>query len=154
MGFGVSDIRTPKLTPPERHQFRPAQLARPDHSGQGGGIVTSDGSRDNRRCHSAMIVCGATAVILARKNGRPSKENRSGASRDPARHMTPWQGVPEAVSWIPHPTSHRGRNAGPQVVRRAYRSERPRPLTRGVHIRIALVKRFDALGTAKIVRRT
>jgi hypothetical protein len=37
--------------------------------------VTADGAYDTRRCHSAIIARGGTAIIPIRKNGRPWKED-------------------------------------------------------------------------------
>ncbi|EYD74387.1 Mobile element protein [Rubellimicrobium mesophilum DSM 19309] len=39
------------------------------------GTVTADGAYDTRRCHTALVERGATAIILIRKNGRPWNEN-------------------------------------------------------------------------------
>ena len=39
------------------------------------GTVTADGAYDTRRCHSAIIVRGGTAIVPIRKNGRPWKED-------------------------------------------------------------------------------
>jgi hypothetical protein len=39
------------------------------------GTVTADGAHDTRRCHSAVIVRGGTAIIPIRQNGRPWKED-------------------------------------------------------------------------------
>jgi len=38
------------------------------------GTVTADGSYDIRRCHSATIEGGGTAIIPVRRNGRQWKE--------------------------------------------------------------------------------
>lgn len=39
------------------------------------GTVTADGAYDTRRCHSAIIARGGTAIIPSRRNGRPWKED-------------------------------------------------------------------------------
>lgn len=45
------------------------------------GAATADGAYDTRRCHSAMIARGATAIIPIRKYGRPWKEEGCPAAR-------------------------------------------------------------------------
>ena len=39
------------------------------------GTVTADGAYDTRRCHTAITLREATAIIPIRKNGRPWKED-------------------------------------------------------------------------------
>jgi len=55
------------------------------------GTVTADGACDTRRCHSAIIARGGTAIIPIRRNGRPWKEDcpAARARNDPcAPHVT------------------------------------------------------------------
>jgi hypothetical protein len=71
--------------------------------------------------------------------------------RHPARHAVLRQDVPETLDRIPRPQPHRGEDARPQGLRRAHHGTRPRQ-TAEIHIRIALMNRFNAPGTAEIVR--
>ena len=41
--------------------------------------MTADGAYDSRRCHSAIIACGGTAIIPIRKTGRAWKEDSPAA---------------------------------------------------------------------------
>jgi hypothetical protein len=43
------------------------------------GSVTADGAYDTRKCHDAIINCGAHAVIPPRKNAKPWKSVTAGA---------------------------------------------------------------------------
>ncbi|MEG4641447.1 transposase, partial [Paracoccus sp. APAP_BH8] len=70
----TSDIRAVKFTP-SREGDSPVL---PDLLGQIPedaeiGTVTADGAYDSRRCHSAIIACGGTAIIPIRKTGRAWK---------------------------------------------------------------------------------
>jgi hypothetical protein len=76
MDTATSDIRAVEFTP-SREGDSPVL---PDLLGQipdaeAIGTVTADGAYDTRRCHSAIIARGGTAIIPIRKNGRPWKED-------------------------------------------------------------------------------
>jgi len=76
MDTATSDIRAVECTP-SREGDSPVL---PDLLGQipqdeDIGTVTADGADDTRRCHSAIIARGATAIVPIRKNGRPWKED-------------------------------------------------------------------------------
>lgn len=76
MDTATSDIRAVEFTP-SRAGDSPVL---PDLLGQipdeeAIGTVTADGAYDTRRCHSAIIARGGTAIIPIRKNGRPWKED-------------------------------------------------------------------------------
>lgn len=46
----------------------------------------------------------------------------------------------------------RGKDAVPEGLRRKNSGQRSRPPTAEIHIRVALINRFNALGTADVVR--
>lgn len=110
--------------------------------------MTADGADDTRRCHGAIIVRGATAIIpdpeewSTMERGLPG---RPGAQRNSARHALLWQGVLEAVDRIP-PGSR------VEAKMRSFKSfgERiaakidPDRQTAEIHIRVALINRFNA----------
>ncbi len=109
--------------------------------------MTADGAYDTRRCH--------TAIIPIRKNGRPWKEDGpAAAARNDifrtARHF-------ERAFWKRWTGYHlRSRVEAKMRCLKAF-GERisardPDRQTAEVHIRIALMNRFSALGTAEIVR--
>jgi len=80
MDTATSDIRAVKFTP-SREGDSPVL---PDLPGQIPedaeiGTVTADGAYDSRRCHSAIIACGGTAIIPIRKTGRAWKEDSPAA---------------------------------------------------------------------------
>ena len=66
--------------------------------------------------------------------------------------MILWKGVLETLDRIPRPQPDRGEDALPETLRRAYQGKRPDRQTAEIHIRIALMNRFNALVTAEIVR--
>jgi hypothetical protein len=97
------------------------------------GTVTGDSACDARRCHSAIITRGATAIIPIRKNGQPCNEDRPAAQ---ARNETlrairhRWPPVLDAVDTMPRPQPRRNQDALPQGLRRTHRRERSRTLDR------------------------
>jgi hypothetical protein len=130
MDPATSDIRAVEFTP-SREGDSPVL---PDLLGQipgdeDIGTVTADGAYDTRRCHSAIIARGGTAIIPIRKKrsamegGLPGRE---GAQRNPPRDALLWQGILEAVDRIPHTQPRRGKDALPQILRRAHRCKRSR----------------------------
>ncbi len=132
------------------------------------GTVTGGGAYDTRRCHAAIIERQATAIIPIRKNGRPWKEDCPAArARNETLRATRHYGRAFWNRW----TGYHARSrieANPLVVcgqttagqrMRCLKSfgERiaardPDRQTAEIHIRIALMNRFSALGTAEIVR--
>ena len=80
MDVATGDIRAVEFTP-SREGDSPvlpdllAQIA----ADQPIGTVTADGAFDTRRCHTAIIKRGATAIIPIRRNGRPWKEDCAAA---------------------------------------------------------------------------
>lgn len=117
--------------------------------------VTADGAYDTRRCHAAIIERGATAIIPIRKNGRPWKEDCAAA---------------RARNEILRASRHFGRTLWKRLTGYHARSRaearmgclksfgdrlmarNPDRQTAEVHVRVALMNRFSALGEAEIVR--
>jgi hypothetical protein len=77
----------------------------------------------------------------------------TGPKRNPARHPALWPGLLEALDRLSRSKPDRGEDVLPQGIRRTHREPRgPDRQTTKIHIRIALMNRFSALGTAAIVR--
>jgi IS5 family transposase len=119
------------------------------------GTVTADGAYDTRRCHTAIIERQATAIIPIRRNGRPWKEDGPAAvPRNEILRATRHFGRAFWKRWTGYHI--RSRVEAKMRCLKAF-GERiaardPDRQTAEVHIRIALMNRFSALGTAEIVR--
>jgi len=119
------------------------------------GTVTADGAYDTRRCHTAIIERQATAIIPIRRNGRPWKEDGPAAvPRNEILRATRHFGRAFWKRWTGYHL--RSRVEAKMRCLKAF-GERiaardPDRQTAEVHIRIALMNRFSALGTAEIVR--
>ena len=127
-----------------------------------------DGAYDTRRCHTAILARDATPIILIRKNGRACKEDCQPArARNETLRATRYDGRAFWKRW----TGYHARiriEAKPLIVcsqttagqwmrclkafgeRIAVRD--PDRQTAQIQIRIALINRFNALGTAEIIR--
>jgi hypothetical protein len=119
------------------------------------GTVTADGAYDTRRCHTAIVERGATATIPIRRNGRAWKEDCPAA---------------QARNEILRASQHFGRALWKRLTGYHARSRaeakmgclksfgdrlmarEPDRQTAEIHVRVALMNRFSALGTAEIVR--
>ncbi|WP_127563116.1 IS5 family transposase, partial [Nioella ostreopsis] len=121
------------------------------------GTVTADGAYDTRRCHSAIIAHGGTAIIPIRKNGRPWKDDCPVArARNETLRATRHYGRAFWKRWTGYHIRSRAearmrclKAFGERIAARD-----PDRQTAEIHIRVALMNRFNALGTAKIVRVT
>jgi hypothetical protein len=119
------------------------------------GTVTADGAYDTRRCHTAIIDRQATAIIPIRKNGRPWKEDCPAAiARNETLRATRHYGRAFWKRWTGYHV--RSRIEAKMRCLKAF-GERiaardPDRQTAEIQIRIALMNRFAALGTAEIVR--
>ena len=119
------------------------------------GTVTADGAYDTRRCHTAVLERDAVPIIPIRKNGRPWKDDGPAArvrneTLRPTRHYgrafwKRWTGY-HIRSRI-EATMRCCKAFGERIAARD-----PDRQTAEVQIRIALMNRFNALGTAEIVR--
>jgi hypothetical protein len=133
------------------------------------GTVTADGAYGTRRCHSAIIARGGTAIIPIRKNGRPWKGDCPAAkarneSLRAARHYGRVRRVTRPhwghgpVSLWKRWTGYHARNRAEAKMRglksfgERIAAKDPDRQTAEIHIRVALMNRFNALGTAEIVR--
>lgn len=119
------------------------------------GTVTGDGAFDTRRCHSAILARGGTGVIPIRKNGRLWKEDCPAAlARNDILRATRRLGRKIWKRWsgyhIRSRIEARMRNLKSFGERIASRD--PDRQTAEIHIRVALMNRFNALGTAEIER--
>jgi hypothetical protein len=119
------------------------------------GTVTADGAYDTRRCHTAIIDRQAIPIIPIRRNGRPWKEDGPvAAARNGTLRATRHDGRAFWKRWTGYHV--RSRIEAKMRCLRAF-GERiaardPDRQTAEIQIRIALMNRFSALGTAEIVR--
>ena len=119
------------------------------------GTVTADGAYDTRRCHTAIIDRQATPIIPIRKNGRPWKDDCPAAiARNETLRATRHYGRAFWKRWTGYHV--RSRIEAKMRCLKAF-GERiaardPDRQTAEIHIRIALMNRFSALGTAEIIR--
>ena len=156
MDAATSDIRAVEF-PPSRDGDSPVLPELLDQIPKDEEIssVTADGAYDTRRCHSAIIERGAAQIIPIRKNGRAWKENCPAAQvRNETLRATRHYGRAFWKRW----TGYHARSRVEAKMRclKAF-GERiaardPDRQTAEIHIRIALINRFNALGAAEIVR--
>lgn len=119
------------------------------------GTVTGDGAFDTRRCHTAILERGGTAVIPIRKNGRLWNEDCPAAhARNETLRATRRFGRANWKRWSGYHVRSRIeakmkclKSFGERIA-----SRDPDRQTAEIHVRIALMNRFSALGTAEIVR--
>ena len=155
-GHGPSHIRAVEFTP-SRDGDSPVL---PDLLGQIPedeqiGTVTADGAYDTHRCHKAIIDRRGTAIIPIRRNGRLWKDNCPAArARNETLRATRRYGRAFWKRWTGYHTRSRIeakmrclKSFGERIMARD-----PDRQTAEIHIRIALMNRFNALGTAEIVR--
>jgi hypothetical protein len=156
MDTATSDIRAVEFTPGSDGDspVLPELLDQiPD--GEEIGTVTADGAYDTRRCHTAIIDRQATAIIPIRKNGRPWKEDCPAAiARNETLRATRHCGRAFWKRWTGYHV--RSRIEAKMRCLKAF-GERiaardPYSQTAEIQIRVALMNRFLALGTAEIVR--
>lgn len=156
MDTATSDIRAVEFTPSSDGDspVLPELLDQiPD--GEEIGTVTADGAYDTRRCYSAIIDRQATAIIPIRKNGRPWKEDCPAAiARNETLRATRHYRRAFWKRW----TGYHARSRIEAKMRclKAF-GERisardPDRQTAEIQIRVALMNRFNAIGTAEIVR--
>ena len=117
--------------------------------------VTADGAYDGRVCRDAIASRGAEAVIPPRRNAKPWKKDSPGARgrNDDLRAMKRFG----RLLWRKWSGYHRRSRVetkmnclkllGQKLAARDFDRQ-----TAEIHIRVALMNRFNALGTAEIVR--
>ncbi|WP_370159470.1 IS5 family transposase [Limimaricola soesokkakensis] len=156
MDTATSDIRAVEFTP-SRDGDSPVLPDLPEQipDDEPIGTVTADGAYDTRRRHAAIIERQAAAIIPIRKNGRPWKEDGPAAlARNDILRATRHFGRAFWRRWTGYHLRSRVeakirclKALGGRIAARD-----PDRQTAEVHIRIALMNRFSALGTAEIVR--
>ncbi len=156
MDTATSDIRAVELTPSSDGDspVLPDLLDQIPEDEQIG-TVTADGAYDTRRCHNAIIQRGAEAIIPVRRNGRLWKEDGPTAkARNEILRASRHFGRAFWKRWSCYHTRSRVeakmrclKAFGERIMARD-----PDRQTAEIHIRIALMNRFSALGTAEIVR--
>ena len=117
------------------------------------GTVTADGAYDTRRCHTAIIEREAVPIIPIRKNGRLWKDDCQAAKvRNDTLRATRYYGRAFWKRWTGSHVRSRIearmrclKSFGERIAARD-----PDRQTAEIHIRIALMNRFSALGTAEI----
>lgn len=156
MDAATSDIRAVEFTP-SREGDSPVlpDLLDQIPDDEDIGTVTADGAYDTRRSHSAIIARGRTAIIPIRKNGRPWKEDCPAARlRNETLRATRHYG---RAFWK-RLTGYHVRSRAEAKMRclksfgERIAARDPDRQTAEIHIRVALINRSDALGTAEIVR--
>ena len=119
------------------------------------GTVTGDGAFDTRRCHTAILERGAVAVIPIRRNGRLWREDCPAATaRNDILRATRRFGRAIWKHWSGYHIRSRieARMRCLKSFGERIASRDPDRQTAEIHIRIALMNRFNALGTAEIER--
>ena len=156
MDTATSDIRAVELTPSNAGDSPVlAELLDQIPRGEEIGTVTADGAYDTRRCHTAIIDRQATPIIPIRKNGRPWKgDSLAATARNETLRATRHYGRAFWNRW----TGYHARSRVEAKMRclKAF-GERitardPDRQTAEIQIRIALINRSNALGTAEIER--
>ena len=156
MDTATSDIRAVEFTP-SREGDSPVlpDLLDQIPDDEDIGTVTADGAYDTRRCHIAIIARGGAAIIPIRKNGRPWKEDCPAAQ---ARNETLRATRHYGRAFWKRRTGYHARSRAEAKMRclksfgDRIAARDPDRQTAEIHIRVALMNRFNALGTAEIVR--
>jgi hypothetical protein len=115
--------------------------------------VTADGAYDTRRCHSAIIDRGANGIIPIRRNGRAWKEDSPAAiARNDILRTTRYLGPALWRKWAEYHVRSRieARMNCLKVFGERIMSRDPDRQTAEIQTRIAIMNRFNALGTAEI----
>ena len=117
--------------------------------------VTADGAYDTRRCHAAITERLAVPIIPIRKNGRPWKEDCPAAeARNETLRATKHYGRAFWKHWTGYHARSRveAKMRGIKAFGERIAARDPDRQTAEIHIRVALMNRLNALGTAEIVR--
>ncbi len=156
MDTANSDIRAVDFTPScDGDSPVLPELLNQIPEGEDIGTVTADGAYDTRRCHIAIIDRQATPIIPVRKDGRPWKEDCPAASaRNETLRARKRYGKASWKRW----TGYHARSRIEAKMRclKAF-GERisardPGRQTAEIQVRVALMNRYSALGTAEIIR--
>lgn len=156
MDPATSDIRAVEFTP-SRDGDSPVL---PDLLGQIPkneeiGSVTADGAYDRRRCHIAILERDAVPIIPIRKNGRLWKVDCPAARvRNETLRATRHYGRAFWKRWSGYHARSRieAKMRCLEAFGERIAARDPDRQTAEIHIRIALMNRFNAFGTDEIVR--
>ncbi|KAA8605147.1 IS5 family transposase, partial [Salipiger aestuarii] len=156
MDTATSDIRAVEFTPSSDGDspILPELLGQIFEDEQIG-TVTADGGYDTRRCHAAITEQQAIPIIPIRKNGRAWKEDCPAAkARNETLRATKRYGRAFWKHWTGYHARSRAeaKMRGIKAFGERIAARDPDRQTAEIHIRVALVNRFNALGTAAIVR--
>lgn len=148
------DIRAVKFTP-SRDGDAPVLPELRDHfpTGEEIGPLTTDGAHDMRRCHKGSIPRQAPVIILIRKNGRPwTADCPAALARSETLHATGHDGGAFWQLWTAYHVRSRirARMRCLWTFGEAISAKDPDRQTAEIQIRIVLMNRFCALGTAEI----
>lgn len=119
------------------------------------GSVTADGAYDTRRCHTAILEHGATAIIPIRKNGRLWREDCPAAV---VRNPTLRDIREECRVALKRRNGYHFRSRAEAKMRclKAFgdliAARDPDRQTAEIHLRVAPINRFNELVTADVVR--
>lgn len=156
MDAATSDIRAVEFTPSSDGDspILP-ELLNHIPEGEEIGTLTADGAYDTRCCHAAIIDRQATPIIPIRKNGRPWKEDCPAAiARNETLRATRHYGRAFWTRWIRYHV--RSRIEAKMRCLKAFgervAARHPDSQTAEIQICVAFINRFNALGTAEIVR--
>ncbi len=155
-GPATSDIRAVEFTP-SRDGDSPVlpDLLGQIPDGEKIGTATADGACDTRRCHTAITERQATPIIPVRKNGRAWKEDGPAArAGNETLRATRHYRRAFGKRWTGYHARSRieARMRCLTAFGERISASHPHRQTAEIHIRIALVNRFNALGIAEIVR--
>ena len=156
MDTATSDIRAVEFTPSSDGDSPVLpELLDQIPVGEEISTVTADGAYDTRRCHTAIIDRQATAIIPIRKNGRPWKEDCPTAiARNETLRATRHYGRAFWKRWTGYHV--RSRIEAKMRCLKAFgeriAARHPDSQTAEIQIRVALINRFNSLGTAEIIR--
>ena len=169
MDTATSDIRAVEFTPSSDGDspVLPELLDQTPESEEIG-TVTADGAYDPRRCHTAILERQSTPIISIRKNGRAWKEDCPAAvARNETLRATRHYGRAFWKRWTGYHAPSRieanplmvcGQTIAGQWMRclKAFgeriAAKHPDSQTAEIQIRVTLINRFNALGTAEIIR--
>lgn len=115
--------------------------------------VTADGAYDTRRCHGAIIERGANGIIPVRRNGRAWKDDcPAAAARNEILRTTRRLGRALWRKWSEYHIRSRveARMNCLKLFGERIMSRDPDRQTAEIQTRIAIMNRFNALGTAEI----
>lgn len=156
MDTATPDIRAVEFTPGSAGDS-PVLPELPDQIPEGEAIstVTADGAHDTRRCHAAILDRQATPIIPIRRNGRPSKEDCPAAiARTETLRATRHHGRAFWKRWTGYHSRSRieARMRDMNAFGGRITARHPESQTAEIRLRVALINRFNAFGTAEIVR--